>query len=266
MSMRETMKKLMVPTEVPMKHVADYADLVTSHLNAALAAVGEGEPQSPQVLKEIEKRTAPSSRANHTSLSSAVWHVAIEIQDIGSRVHRYQYIERYRDIAGSIDKSMTMALLDHTHSLKSYEVYTILERTCELLKFSKMVADNLSIPGIMNDRKFLNDFKKTFSYRLRERHRIVHAHERPSLMSRLTALDDVGMEAWLATPQFLEMMKAISQVREMLQEQMPDEDIPSFGGEGTREQYIRRGDKEASKMWAMIVKYCSESIKLASAT
>jgi hypothetical protein len=68
------------------------------------------------------------------------------------------------------------------------EIYIVQDRTVALLRFLKAVADDCGLPSIDRCKSFESKFKKSFELRLRERHRITHAHERPSLASLIIDL------------------------------------------------------------------------------
>src|ERR1051325_9116494 len=167
-------KQIKNPTALRRQMIEEFCDSIQAHLTTAMNAAGGSLKPSPEVAQHVARRTAPSSLHKHTGMDSAVMNYVVDLWDLATRIRRYQFIERYRDLATSDNKDLAAALLEHTHALKSHEVYVVLERGSKLLKFGFALSTNLGLAGIDNSNRYLKALKKEFEYRLRERHRMVH--------------------------------------------------------------------------------------------
>lgn len=100
----------------------------------------------------------------------------------------YPFTASYRKHLIGAPKEVIGAWQFHSHSLRVGELYIVLDRTLALLEFLNIVARDCGLPVTDCRKSFEKRFKKTFDRRLRERHRLVHAHERPSMTSRIIDL------------------------------------------------------------------------------
>ena len=241
--------------------VSAFCNHIQAHLQATVEAGGGAIQQSADVAAQVKKRTAPSSLHKHSGIDSAIMNYIVDLHDLSTRIRRYQYIERYRDLYDGRDKDLGISLLDHTHALKSHEIYVILERGNELLRFGYMLAQNLSLTGSNNAAPYVKTLKKEFQYRLRERHRMVHAHERPSLLSRMLALEGELM----AKPEVAEALSGMARTlrAQMKQLQARSKDPSRLRLPENRCEELDRADAEAASLWLILKKFVTENVAAA---
>ena len=221
------------------------------------------DPQPKDLYDEVSKRVGPKSRPNHETIGSAVMFFCLEAEDLANRIRRYQFIERYRSMVDDkSEREMVHALTEHTYTLRSYEIYTVLERGTKTLRFGLEVARSAGLPAVVNDKKYINEMKKTFDHRLRERHRIVHAHERPSLLSRLTAMPPKAFEIPEIRNYLIQLMKLSSTMTKMVGEKHPEIKMPAADEEGFYRGYLSRVDEEAKTMWEILKKYIEQCVAM----
>lgn len=254
------------PSKVLTDEVNAYAERVRKHLVDAMEKVSV-KTQPPELAAEVTKRVPPSARKNYTEIDDAGFLLLSEIYDLGSRIHNYQYIERYRSmVSKDTPKEIPAALTGHTYTLRSYEIYTVLERVVQLLKFARRIAEASGLPSILNDKKYESRMKKEFDYRLRERHRIVHAHERPSLVSRITSFGAQNADNEIVK----DVLGGIAVVQgialKLLKERYPDITMPNVTDPDFYRGYLDRVDQEAAKMWELLTIYLDECLSLPQPT
>lgn len=246
------------PSGIGRKAIGAFSDEVMAYLSATIRSLPSEPARSAELTKQIIKRVPPSALKNYDSVIAAARLFEMEVADIGNRAANYQNIERYRYFFSTPDKDMHLSFLDHTYSLRSSELYVILERGSELLKFGAVLAENVGLDGVDNHRKFMAAFKKQFERRLRERHRMVHAHERPSLVSRLLALQD-----W-SDPQVQITLRnfagKIMGLLKELQKDAPEVGMPIEDRDTFRVGYLKAVDAEASAMWELIERFVRECL------
>ena len=138
---------------------------------------------SDETRKQIIKRVPFSQLQKYLTVEMAIALLALEISDLGTRISHYQHIVRYREHFNAPNKPMGAAFVMHTHILRGSEIYIIMARCEDWLKFFYALAVDLDLGPTHMAKKLQTRFKKEFERHLRERHRIVHAHERPSLAS-----------------------------------------------------------------------------------
>ncbi|NEJ26933.1 hypothetical protein GR205_02890 [Rhizobium leguminosarum] len=165
------------------------AQLMTDVIQTACErASASGLMPSDETKKFLLKRVSPNNALNFDSLER-YWVVLLdELSQILDRILAYQYVAKYRKILNSGPQELAMAWQIHSQSLRSGELYIVQDRTCEFLKFLSHVGRDCGITIADQTKTFEKAFKKTFERRLRERHRVVHAHERPSRESRIISL------------------------------------------------------------------------------
>ena len=157
-------------------------------------------------------------------------------------------------------KEMIQALIEHTYTLRSYEIYTVLERATQTLKFGHEVAKAINLPSVLNDKKYEKHMKKEFEHRLRERHRIVHAHERPSLVSRITSLAPEAFKVPEVQNYLISLIKLNSSMLRLLKQKHPEITMPHVSDEGFYRGYLARVDEEAKSMWEIFKAYIEECV------
>ncbi|TIN02573.1 MAG: hypothetical protein E5Y34_07305 [Mesorhizobium sp.] len=145
-------------------------------------------PPSALLMVQIKKRVPPGAIHNYASVVGAVRLLANEIDTVGSRINRYRYLVQYGDNFKAPSPEIGMAFITHLHDLRPTELYIILERGAEALRFAAIVGAELGYSSASQASAFSNAFKKRLERRLRERHRITHAHERPSMTSLMLEL------------------------------------------------------------------------------
>ncbi|MCA3280831.1 MAG: hypothetical protein ING10_16315 [Roseomonas sp.] len=144
-----------------------------------------GRNASPACKKLVAKRVPPALIAKYDILDDyglLIWDEAMTILD---RILVYPFTVTYRRHLFSAPQDVRTAWQFHSHSLRVGEIYIVQDRTSALLKFLNVVMGDLGFSVIDQSRNFEQKFKKAFDWHLRERHRLTHAHERPSMTSRI---------------------------------------------------------------------------------
>lgn len=149
---------------------------------------------SPRLLasavarKLVARRVPQKWLAKYEVMDEYGFVIRDETMTILDRILVYPFTATYRKHLIDAPKEVIGAWQFHSHSLRVGELYIVLDRTLALLEFLTVVAGDSGLP-VTNQRKaFEKTFKKTFDRRLRERHRLTHAHERPSMTSRIIDL------------------------------------------------------------------------------
>ncbi|NBJ10953.1 hypothetical protein [Microvirga arsenatis] len=175
----ESMQKL---DRTAVKALAGYAE---GRLRESLAQLGDAPTISVRTREGVAKRLTAKNVTSYSTAEKLPFLIAMEIESLGDRIRLYPFTTRYREIINSGPRDMSMAWQIHSYSLRQGELYIIQERGAELIRFLHYVASDLGVPTVDRSNNFQKAFKKQFDRRLRERHRLVHAHERPSLTSRV---------------------------------------------------------------------------------
>lgn len=157
-------------------------------LKRHLAALHSVPSLSAATERHIKKRVPPRTLRNYVNPDSAISLLSLEISDLGTRISHYQYIERYREYFSPPDAAMRTAFVMHTHILRGSEIYVLMERCSSCLEFFHYLAADLDLGPTKMAKSLEKQFKKEFQRDLRERHRIVHAQERPSLASQMIGI------------------------------------------------------------------------------
>lgn len=149
-----------------------------------------GKAPSAATRKLMLQRVSPKNAADNYSTLDKYWViVADEITSLLDRILAYRYLTKYRKaLMANGDNKLVRAWQFHSQSLRSGELYIIQDRTTAALKFLMAVGKDCGLAVTDQTAAFEKKFKKTFEHRLRERHRLVHAHERPSMESRIIGL------------------------------------------------------------------------------
>lgn len=167
------------------------AQALAAKVSDAITTAAQTTPgrEASAMSKKLIARRVPSSWIPKfdvlDSYGFIVWDEALSVLD---RIMVYHFTASYRKHLRGAPKEVTGAWQFHSHSLRVSELYIIQDRTIALLKFLNVVAADCGLPVTDCAKSFEKDFKKAFERRLRERHRLTHAHERPSVVSRLIDL------------------------------------------------------------------------------
>ncbi|MFT8506870.1 hypothetical protein [Acetobacter sp.] len=143
-----------------------------------------GLPASEEAQKLVARRMPPEWLPKYEVMDNYGFVVWDEIMTILDRVLAYPYVTLYRKHLVHAPKDVIRAWQFHSHSLRVGELYIVLDRTVELLKFLAVVGKDVGLSITNQQKSFEKAFKKTFKRHLQERHRLTHAHERQSLTSR----------------------------------------------------------------------------------
>lgn len=208
---------------------------------------------SDETKKHITKRVPPSQLQKYLTVEMAIALLALEISDLGTRISHYQHIERYREHFKAPDKTMRAAFVMHTHILRGSEIYVIMERCEDWLKFFYELASDLDLGPTQVVKKLQTRFKKEFERHLRERHRIVHAHERPSLVSRMVGVPPEDLDH----PDFAKVyVDTVSMLAGLLHKVMGDQVEGKSAEEVLQAINVRRleaVDRECFTMWSIFL-------------
>lgn len=163
------------------------AAMVSDAVTAAARAT-PGKQASAEARKLVARRVSKTRLPKYKVMDEyglIVWDEAMTILD---RIVVYPFTASYRKHLKDAPKEVLKAWQFHGHSLRVGELYIVLDRTKKLLEFLAVVARDCGLPATDKREDFEKTFKKCFERRLRERHRLTHAHERPSMESRIIDL------------------------------------------------------------------------------
>lgn len=138
-----------------------------------------------EIRKGVTKRLSPKNAMEYVVAEKLPTLIRFEIETLASRIRLYHYTAQYRNFITFDSHDMFAAWQLHSHSLRQNELYIIQERGSALLTFLRQVAGCFGLKSTDRSKNFAKKMKMRFEYRLRERHRIVHVHERPSMSSLL---------------------------------------------------------------------------------
>lgn len=208
---------------------------------------------SGETKKHITKRVPPSQLQKYLTVDMAVALLALEISDLGTRISHYQHIERYREHFNAPNKAVRAAFVMHTHILRGSEIYVIMERCKDWLKFFYVLAVDLQLGPKKMDQKLQSRFKKEFARHLGERHRIVHAHERPSLVSRMVGVPPEDLDDPAFAKVYVDTVSTLAGlIHKALGEQVEDKSVEDV----LQVLNIRRleaVDRECFTMWSIFL-------------
>jgi hypothetical protein len=261
------------PSEVTTDEVETFCRELSQHLQKRFSSQ-PGVVVGDELKALIVKRVPPKLVTLYEQFHHCIELLAFETTEIGKRIRRYQYIERYKFFFSTPDKEMFQAFQEHTWSNRGGEIYVILERGEALIEFASLIAGRLGEPPSKAAKGFYNDMRNEFNYRLRERHRITHVHERPSLLSRILSLpaeayqEPAVVDLIVGTVgQLSGMMKLLEsgakfESSEALEEALAavNDETPKI--EDFQEAYLKRVDEEAGKMWRLLTKGLREAVAL----
>lgn len=164
-----------------------FAAMVSDAVTTA-ARASPGMPASAEARKLVARRVSKSRIPNYKVMDEygpVLWDEAMTILD---RILVYPFIASYRKHLKDAPDEVLKAWQFHSQSLRVGELYIVQDRTKKLLEFLAVVARDCGLPATDKREEFEKTFKKNFERRLRERHRLTHAHERPSFESRIIDL------------------------------------------------------------------------------
>jgi hypothetical protein len=247
--------------------LTDQINMVSNGIDASLKEHLVIMPTAP-VLSEstknlIAKRVGSKSRARYLNPEGAISLLSIEVIDLGTRISRYQYIERYREHFKSPNPEVGTAFVMHTHILRGSEIYVIMERCGSFLDFLYDLAVDFDLnPKNKLGKDLEKQFKKCFERHLRERHRIVHAHERPSFISRITAIapEPEGEHRNMIEKVFID---AFSQMFEAITKLAPHLVDTKTGEEAIKninDHRLKAVDGECFEMWSILLGSINKTI------
>jgi hypothetical protein len=202
------------------------------------------------------------------NFESAINLAIYELELIATRIRQYRLIETYPRYFTSVNHEVFAAFISHLHTLRSNELYLIQERSAELLKFCFKLADDLNLQTSDQSAKYNRAFKKCFERRLRERHRLIHSHERPSLLTRmLDVVAGIADKAILAdaigevaATMYYTYAALKSGANDLQVDQARYQEIQ----EEMKQIYTRGFDEEAAVMWEMIASHFRASFSIFS--
>lgn len=239
--------------EILAEQVDSVAEGVDASLKRHLSALPEFPSLSKETKKHIARRVSSSNLVNYQTPEKAISLVSMEIGDLGLRISRYQFIERYRENFQAPTPEMRTAFVMHTHSLRGSEVYIIMERCVAFLDFFYDLARDLSLNPTRVSKSLESSFKKEFERHLRERHRIVHAHERPSLVSRLVSVSPNEMSDPRMEETFKNVVESFAtMIAPALKTTFPIADRAN-ALKGINQFRLKAVDKECLDMWSILL-------------
>lgn len=176
------------------EEVEFFAAALQRRLEIHVGAMPEPPRMTPEIEAHIRNRVGPKSAEQYLSIERAIALLAVEAADIGYRISQYRFIERYREHFMPADAPMRVAFHTHIQVMRGNEIYVIMEHGKAWLVFAHDLAAALDLAPTKMHKVLINRFTKAFERHLRERHKIVHAHERPSLVSRVASLAATGRD------------------------------------------------------------------------
>lgn len=166
----------------------EFAKRAFAYFSDVISESNKDKEISEDTKKAVDKRLSEKGAANFQTVGTLPQLVWNEVHLFCERIRFYPYTARYREIIQSGPAELNQAWQIHSDSLRHGEVYIIHERGTDLLRFMYMVSRDVGIPAVDRSKNYNKRFSKRFDTRLRERHRTVHVHERPSGAGRLTNL------------------------------------------------------------------------------
>ncbi len=247
--------------------LTDQMNMVSNGIDASLKEHTATMPSAPvlseRTQKHIAKRVGPKSRARYLNPEGAISLLSIEVLDLGTRISRYQYIERYREHFDAPDPEMGTAFIMHNHMLRGSEIYVIMERCGSFLDYFYDLAVDLDLnPKKRLGKELEKEFKKRFERHLRERHRIVHAHERPSVISRMTAIapQPEGEHRDTMEKVFIDVFSQMFQTLTKLAPHLLDAKSGDEAIKNINDHRLKAVDRECFEMWSILLDSINQAI------
>jgi hypothetical protein len=225
---------------------------VAGNVNELLEHYAQAVPEAKKVSKDtgeaIAKRISVNGAKKFTTVRSLPFFFASELLTYLQRIQIYPFVAKYREVLKPNSADMNAAWQLHSHSLRQSECYVIQERGTDILEFAHLVATDLGVGTKSRAKTFEKRFKKEFAIRLRDRHRVVHAHEKPSLTTRVT---DMMVAANKTNPdemnkQLMTTMFNVSQLLPGMPTDDPAEALKRMFD--VREEYPKIAEREAVQM------------------
>jgi hypothetical protein len=224
-------------------------------LNASVTAQGEPPALSQPLREQIKRRVPPGSLAKYLRLDRAIALCTNELELIATRIRQYPMIEIYPNYFSAKDRSVYAAFLTHLHSLRANDLYLIQERGVQLMRFTYFLTQNLGMQSVDQSRTFEKSFKKEFGWRLRERHRLTHVHERPSLMTRLLDVMSSNINKEQMKDVLVDLVIKLSTAFDSLKSgknKTPEEVDFQKTTQEMRRVHVRSFETETAEMWRLV--------------
>lgn len=249
----ETMTEVKTISEILAEQVNEVANGVDVSLKRHLAALGGSLALSDATKKHIAKRVPPSTLSKYQTPENAISLLSLEINDLGLRISRYQFIERYREYFKAPNTEMRTAFVMHTHILRGSEIYVIMERCGSFLDFFYDLATDLSLNPKKLSKTLETRFKKDFERHLRERHRIVHAHERPTLVSRMMSIPPDTINKPKVADTFKNVLESLVEMMTPEFQSLFEIKDPAEAIKKINDFRLQAVDKECLDMWSIFL-------------
>lgn len=234
------------PTEVSQEARQGVIKAVCDELAGGRASTGN---PSSELQRMVKARVRLADFKPYLVADRLIALSAAEIDDLGGRVHAYQYVERYRFAFQGFSQEMSSSFIRHTYEMRQNEVYAIKERAVKLLALLREVGSHFSIEATSQTKNFTGKFDKLMEYRLRERHKMTHFHEAPSMTGRM--LEVTGMLSRAPESQKKQMIEVLAATMAKLSEAASTLGVESDPKE-FRRKYLLAVDAEAADMWKNI--------------
>lgn len=229
-------------------------------LEKHVANVPQSQLVSSTTAKSVSKRLSKKGAKRFETVSSLPLLVSSEVLTLCERIRIYPFVAKYREALRSDSPEMTAAWQLHSHSLRQSELYVIQERGGDILDFAHHVAADMGLGTANRSKEFEKRFKKQFEWRLRDRHRVVHAHEKPSMTSRLTDLMITTNETTEGDAKDF-FMGLLVRISDMLPgEKTDDPKELTRRLQSVRDTYVKDAEEEAYQMMKIFVEELKETI------
>ncbi len=214
---------------------------------------------SPATKKALLKRVSRKTALELTTIDKFGVVVFDEICQITDRILAYRYVAQYRKVFRSQSDELFDAWQIHSQSLRTGELYIVQDRTSQLLKFLALVGQDCGLAVEDQSGSFSKKFKKDFEKRLRERHRIVHAHERLSYESRIMAF--AGKTLSLPSETVAKfMLDTFSTSFSAMSEKLREEDCEAPSIEEVEKLHEMTDEREARQMMNLVGEYILKAV------
>jgi hypothetical protein len=245
------MEKEQSLSEILAQQVKQVSHGIELSLNAHVAAMHIPPGLSVQTRKKITNRVPPKMRDDYLNPRGAIVLLVTEIVDLGTRISHYQYIQRYREHFKPPDEIIRAAFTMHSLILQTNEIYVIMERCGKCLDFFHNLAVDLDIDLKDMAPALKKEFKKEFERHLRERHRIVHAHERSSLVSKMIGVQPELLDDAEVKGAYMEVLNTLTK---SIKSQLGDKAEGKSSLEFLKiinDLSLQAVDQDCLKMWAI---------------
>jgi hypothetical protein len=256
------------PSEVPQSAIDDFAEQFHRYLKNLIPA--DFEAFGARVTSIVDHMVPPNARDAYRTPLNVIGLATFEVGNLGQKIRRYQFVERYKFFVDMPDTEIGIAFHEHCYEVRNAELYGILERGEALIRFAAALAAELDSGDEKAPSKYARNFRREFDHRLRERHRRTHAHERPSLISRILQIGEIKTkEERQVLEHFLRNIHStVTAAFEAIQEKWQEHKlIPSMRDPVTFQQwYLQSVDEEAATMWRLFTDALSAAVKMPNDT